>query len=60
MFPNTTNKKQRMAILFGDMIDGNKDIVHFSNNPYCVNDEERKLLRELSEKISVSDSNILI
>lgn len=59
MFPNTTYKKQRMAILFGDMIDSNDDIVHFNNNPYCVNDEEKKLLHELSDKISVSDSNIL-
>lgn len=48
-----------MAILFGDMIDSNDDIVHFNNNPYCVNDEEKKLLHELSDKISVSDSNIL-
>ncbi|KAL2724073.1 hypothetical protein V1478_008586 [Vespula squamosa] len=51
MFPNTTYKKQRMAILLGDMIDSNDDIVHSNNNPYCVNGEEKKLLHELSEKI---------
>lgn len=58
MFHKITYEKKRMAILFGNMIDNNDNNIHASNNPYCFNDEEKKLLYELCEKISMNNSNI--
>ncbi|KAK2581410.1 hypothetical protein KPH14_005087 [Odynerus spinipes] len=60
MCPIDASEQQRITTLLRDTaIDGNNGIVNSSSNPYCVNNDERKLLQELNEKLSVLQTDIV-